>query len=473
MSIAVIDMSPELFWYVSGTLASLELPLKHYPDSKQAYQIIAQEMPKIVILNGDDASINVAEFIGKMRNHIFARHTYFIVFTSNTSLDHRRSLVISGAAQVFFRELGKNPDPKKFLNVINWLLDIDKIEAYQIDNKMIPFSGDAELHSWGRLGWITATQCMIETNVDLNPGESIAISSPLFDDLEIKEPRFICLEKNQVGRYYQYANSLLGKIETKHTALDLAKIKNWIKNNGSISKSKPVKLVFFEPEGTHRDNIAKVIKMDQRYCVRGYADIDNFDKILNYQLPNLVLINRNLIQKSKTQFEAIKKFMKTHFCFCITYAHDESLNIADFKKNYEFAMHLPTMIDVPLLESMISKLEDKMPKENSNEHKVIFNKHSVYSRASFHTPIKITDLFQEGLIVRLPYNLNNYCSMEIISSDLLKVKLPHHLFFRSVEAKRTNKTKDGTFHRLIFVGMTLREEDLIHTYIDDYKEPEE
>jgi CheY-like chemotaxis protein len=220
-------MSPELYWYVSNSLGEIDMPLKHVPDSKQALTLIQKELPKIVILNHDDPNLNVADLIGKMRNHVFARNTLFLVFSSNYSLESRRQLVIQGAAQVFYRLGNTYPKPKVFSNTIHWLLNL-KNKENKFEFEYIPLESDAQITTWGRIGQITNNEFIIESNLDISPGDAINVTSPIFDDLQIKGAQFVCTEKNTIGRYYQYTNSFKGKIVTKHNEQDIKKIQSFV-----------------------------------------------------------------------------------------------------------------------------------------------------------------------------------------------------------------------------------------------------
>jgi hypothetical protein len=470
-SIIVIDMSPELFWYASGALASLNIPLKHFPDSHKAESIIFSELPDIVILNGDDGSYDIAKFVSKMRNHVFARNVMLVVFTANPSHEFRKSLIVMGAAFVFFKAPNHAPNPVKFSNSIKWLLDYKVKETNYFDSPMLKLDYTADVTSWGRLGYISENHLLIESNFDLNPGDSINLESTLLEELGIKDPKFICQEKNKVGRYYQYANTFLGRIETKKTVQDFKTIKSWIKTSGGISKNKSVKIVYFESDGKYREEITKMIKTDSKYCARGYAEITGFEQILNYQMPQLILINRNLIQKDKKEFDAIKKYLEHNFCFCITYALDEFIDIAEFKKNYESFMHVTKPLDIAILESMIKKLEDKMPVNPNPEPKVIFNKHSVYSRVAFNIQVKVTDVSNEAIQVRSPLLLNTFCSAEMLSKLFIDLNLTHQQMLRVVEVKKNTKTADGFFHKLVFIGLSSKEKESIELAIEEMKKP--
>ena len=467
MGIFVIDIGPELYWYVSNALLQDEIPLKHVQSIQIAEKEILQELPPIVILNGDDKSLLPDTFINKMRNHVFARNTLFIVVTSDTSSEFKKSLLIAGAAQILYRGAGYNPSPKFLAALVKWFSNIKTPDPQIFDFKPVLFPFEAEFTSYGRIGWISSTHCMIETNIDLNVGQSIEIKNPLFEELDIKNVKLECVEKNKVGRYYQYANSILCKISSKDRLKDPKKLEAWIINNTDISKHKPVKIIYIESDANYRDTIKQIIKMDKRYCARGFANLDEFQDVLDYQIPHLILINRAIIQQDKAKFEPIKNFVKNNFCYCITYSTNELCNALEFKKDYEFAMHSPGPIDLPLLESMIQKLEQKLPKDiKTDDKKLYLNKHSPYSRLSLHAPCKLTELSINGAGVELPFNLNNYCACEISSNAFAIANLGRTHYFRSFMNKSSTDSSRGNYHRLIFVGQTIKDNQLVKKAIE-------
>lgn len=467
MGITVIDQGPELYWFVSNALLLDEIPLKHLQSIQTGERNILQELPEIVILNGDDKSLLPEQFISKMRNHVFARNTLFIVMTSDTSIEFKKALLIAGAGQILYRGRGYSPSPKFFASLVKWFLNNKNPDAQIFDYKPVPFPTEAEFTTYGRIGWISSTHCMIEANVDLNPGQSIEITNSLFDELDIKNVKLECVEKNKVGRYYQYANSILCKISSKDQFKDPKKLDAWIQNNHEASKHKPIKVVYFENDPEYRDEIKLMIKADKRYCARGYTDLKEFQEILDYQLPHLVLIDRSLIQKDKAKFEAMRTFVKSHFCYCVTYANSELFSVEEFKKNYEFAMHSPTPIDLPLLESMIQKLEEKLPDNlKTDDKKIYFNKHSGYSRLSLHASCKLTEIAINGAGVELPFSISNFCACEISSNAFSVANLGRAQFFRSFISKANNDSTKGKYHRLVFMGQNVKDNDLVKEAIE-------
>lgn len=468
MRITVIDQGPELYWFVSNALSQDEIPLKHIQSIDTGEKNILKELPEIVILNGDDKSLLPEFFIDKMRNHVFARNTLFIVFTADTSAEFKRSLLVAGAAQILYRGRGFSPSPKFFATLIKWLSTSSNPDPQLFDYKPVPFPAEAEFTSFGRLGWISPTQCMIETSINLNPGQAIEIKNTLFDELEIKNLKLECIENNKVGRYYQYANSVLCKIISKDNAKDSRKIESWIKNNQDISKHKPIRVVYFESDFVYRDKIKSIIKADKRYCARGYTHLDDFQEVLNYQLPHLVIINRELIQKDKAKFEPIKAFIKDNFCYCITYSTSEIFNnIEEYKTNYEFAIHSPAAIDLPLLESMIKMLENKLPDNLKTDAKKIYlSKHSAYSRLSLHADCKLTEVGLSGAGVELPFTLANFCSCEISSNSFTVAKMVRAQLFRSFLFKNSTDSSKGKYHRLVFMGQKTKDNELVKEAIE-------
>jgi hypothetical protein len=464
MGIIVIDQSPDLFWYVSGALREDEVPLKHLPGITVAEQIVLHDMPEIVVMNGDDGAENVTKFISKIRNHVFARNTIFIVFTSNSDPLEKRNYLIAGAGFVLYKTTGQNPNPKFFRGLIKWFGAIKAPEQQLFDYKPVPFNAEGELSTYGRIGWLSETYLMLETNLALEPGEAIDVTTPLFEELEIKGVRVQCVERNKVGRYYQYANSLLCKWTSKNTERDQKTLKSWIKQNQKISKNKSVKIVFFEPEFEYRKTIKDMVKVDSRFCARGYHNLEEFLDVLEYQKPQLVLINRALIQKEKTKFEPLKKYMANNFCYCVTYATDPIFEIEEFKKQYDFAMHSQNPIGVDLLDGMITKLQAKMPNNSpvEEEDKIYFNKNSVNSRIIFTAPCLLNELGDIGCGFLFPFTLSNFCGVEIATHPFAIAKIPRLEFFRIFFSKTTAADHSkGIYHRAMVVGPTFKETDSI------------
>lgn len=471
MGIIVIDQGPELYWFVSNALLQEEIPLKHIQGIQAGEKAILQELPEIVILNGDDKSLAPDKFISKIRNHVFARNTLFIVFTGDTSTEFKKDLLMAGAGQILYRGRGYSPSPKFFAALIKWLRTLKAPDAQIFDYKPVPFKAEAEFTTYGRIGWISPTHCMIEANINLSPGQSIEFKNPLFDELDMKNLKLECVEKNKVGRYYQYANSLLCKISTKDQAKDPKKLEAWIQNNLEISKHKPIKVVYFESDPDYRDEIKLMMKNNTRYCARGYASLDELQEVLPYQLPHLILINRAMIQKDKTKFEPVKNFVKSNFCYCVTYSTSEIFGVEEFKKDYDFAMHSPTPINLPLLESMIQKLEDKLPENlKTDDKKIYLNKHSAYSRISLHSTAQLKELALTGAGIELPFSISNFCACEISSNAFAVATLGRNQFFRSFISKPSSDPSKGIYHRLIFMGQNVKDNELVKEAVDKITE---
>jgi hypothetical protein len=468
MSIAVIDQGAELFWFVSNALLQDELALKHLNSIQTGESFILQELPKIVVINGDDSSINAGQFIGKIRNHVFARNTLFIVFTADNSPELKKELTIAGAGQILYRGRGQNPSPKFFRNLVKWFLNLKAPDPQLFEYKPVTFEAEGEFSTFGRIGWISSVHCFIEVNLDLEPGQTIELRTSLFDELDIKDAKFTVEEKNKVGRYYQYTNGYLGKIETKHTDRDRKKLLAWIESNQDISKHKPVKILYYEQSSNDREKIKGMIKAEKHYCARGFANLDNFIDQLEYQLPHLILIDRKLLLDNKTKFEPLKKFMQSHFCYCVTYDNEGSTDIEEFKKDYDYVMHVPNEVDVGLLDSMVQKLEAKLltTQKVDNSQKVFFNKYSPYSRMSLHTHCKVTELAISGIGVVLPFVMSSYCAFEITSQGFTHLSLNRMQYFRSFVSK---KMTSGIYHQCVFLGQTISDNELIKITVEEIK----
>jgi hypothetical protein len=464
MGIIVIDQSPDLFWYVSGALREDETLLKHLPSISVAEQIVLQEMPEIIVLSADDGAEIVTKFISKMRNHVFARNIIFIVFISNTDPVEKRNFLIAGAGFVLFRSIGQNPPPKFFRGLIKWFQSLKAPEQQLFEYKPAPVKAEAELTSYGRIGWVSTTHIMLETNIALEPGEIIDINCPLFEELGIKSPRVQCIERNKVGRYYQYSNSLLCKWGSKNTDKDQKTLETWIKQNQPVSKNKSVKIVFFEPDFQYRNTVKEMVKADARFCARGYNTLDDFSDVLNYQQPQLVLVNRSLIQKDKNKFEPLRKYVASNFCYCITYATDHTLEAEKLKTQYEFAMHSKEPISAELLDAMITKLQAKMPNSSpvDEDKKIYFSKNSVNSRITFTTPCLLTELTDTACGVLIPFTFSNFCGVEIISHPFVVAKIPRIQFFRIFFSKTSASDRtQGIYHRAMLVGTSFKDTDAI------------
>lgn len=464
MSIFVIDQGPELFWFVSQALIEEELPIKHIQTAETGEQHILQELPRVVILNGDDGAIAAEKFISRMRNHVFARNTMFIVVTADISDGFKKSLLVAGAAQILYRGPGFGPSPKFFATIVKWCNDIKSPNPALFDFRPSPFPAEGEFTSYGRLGWISQDHCMVETNIDLNPGQAVEVHNSVFEELALKGVKLECVEKNKVGRYYQYTNSLLCKIISHDPLLDTKKLEAWIQNNLDISKHKPIKLVYFEDDPDYREVIKQMIKANKRYCARGFGSIEELPEILAYQMPQLVLINRKMVVQDKAKFEKIREFLASHFCYCVTYSTGDWHDADSFKEMFDFAMHTPSTVDLPLLESMIQKLEEKLPEElKSSKEKVYFNKHSIHSRISFHSRAKLTEIAINGAGVILPFGVSNFCACEISSPSFGMAGVGQTQFFRCFTSQ---PAPAGMAHRMIFMGQNLKDHKLIKEAIE-------
>jgi len=436
MAITVIDQGPELFWFVSSALVNDEqLRLRHIKDVTIGENAIFHDLPQIVIVNGDDKSIDPPQFVNKMRNHVFARNTLFIVFTADLSVEYKKELLVAGAGQVFYKGKGFAPSPVFFASLIKWFLNYKNPDPQVFEYKPVQFPAEVEMTTFGRIGWISATHMLLECNLDLNPGQSFQFKNSLFEELEIKNTTFVVEQKNSVGRYYQYANSLLCKIITKDADKDRKKIENWIENNFDISKDKPVKICYFEPDPEYRAKIKEMIKFDKRYCARGYGAFDNLAELLEYQKPHLVLVNRAMVLSDKVKFDPMKVFLRNNFCYCVTYADPNALNaeappapLAEFEKEYNFAIHSPGFVDLPLLESMVEKLHKKLSKKYRQIKKVFSEINSRYSRINLFAHVHLKEIAITGASFTAPFTINNFCALELRGEIFENARLDVHQF---------------------------------------------
>ena len=306
-------------------------------------------------------------------------------------------------------------------------------------------------------------------------GQKVQISSPLFEELNISQPTFNCQKKNHIGKYYQYQHIYEGAFSSKHTEDDQKKIRQFIQNNGSISKNKNIKIVFFEPTADYRSEIVKTFKADSSYCLRGYKNLQSMSKILDYHRPDLLLVNRTLVQ-DKVQMDAIKKYQQQNKVSLITYALPVTSNVENFneiemaltqelKKNYPFAMHINQKLTFEVIEKMISMLSHK---KESGDHQLLslaFNKHSVYSRLAFHFEAKMTHIYDDGVEILSEIPMGPFCALDFSSLHFSHAQLKRIQLFRTIRSKKVNAQLFS--HRTIFIGHSQSDQKKVQNIIED------
>src|SRR5205814_1966327 len=115
-----------------------------------------------------------------------------------------------------------------------------------------------------------------------------------------------------------------------------------------------------------------------------------------------------------------------------------------------FAMRSPTPINLPLLESMITKLEEKLPDHlKTDDKKVYLNKHNAYSRITFISPCHIKDMGLSGASITLPFSLANFSACEVSCNAFVLAEMNRSQFFRTFNNKNSSQ---GIIHRMIFMG---------------------
>lgn len=467
MEIIVIDKGPDLFWYVSGALREDEIGLKHVTNLADGESVIVQAMPSIVIMSGDEGYAALTKFISQMRNHVFARNTNFIVFTSSMDVADRRAYLQAGVGYVFYRTQSQNASPKYFRNVVRWLMSSKAPDQNIFDYKPSQFKAESELTTYGRIGWISPTHMLIETNLSLDPGDTIDFNCPLFDELGFKNPRLQCTEKNRVGRYYQYSNSLLCKISTKSFDKDQKRLASYIEQNKKTSKGKSLKTVFFEPNFENRKIIKEMVKGDARYCARGYHTLDDFLEVLRYQMPQLVLINRSLIAHDPGKFDPMKKFGQNNFCYCVTYSDDPIFDIEEFKKNHPYAMHAKGLITSEVLDGMISKLQTKISTTAANDDdRLYLSKNSMNSKINLTSPCLVSEIGQDSFGIYLPYIMSNFCAFEVSAHPFTIGRFGRVQFFRTFFSKIPEDRSKGIYHRAMVMGQIFKDQEAVKDTIN-------
>ena len=464
MTIAVIDQGTELYWFVRKSLASEEFSLKHLLTPHTAEEYISNELPALIILNGDDSLIDCIKLITKIRNHVFGRNTFFIVVTSDPSLELKKSLLIAGASEIFYKEKGVIPSSDFFKSIVKWLLSFKTNNSQKLEFKPVDFLFKGQFTTFGRIGWISKSECYLENSLELEIGQIFEIQNLLFDQLEIKNAKITILGKNTSGRYYQYSNGYHCRIDTLRKTEDSQNLSAWIKNNQKLSKYKPIKLLYYEPNSEMRDSIKQMIKLDQRYCARGFSSFDEIQQELNYHMPHFLLIDRQLISHDRSKFEQVGEYLKNHFCYCVTYDNSGMSNIEEFKQDFNFAMHLPKFIDNELLESMVKKLEEKLFKDrpDDSKEKIFFNKYSDYSRVSLSSECQIIELAKLGIGFQAPFEVSPFCAFEIIAQGFTHLSLNRKQYFRNCVSKRIPA---GVYSQCVFFGQTISEQKIINVTI--------
>ncbi len=467
MEIVVIDQGPELFWFVSNAMVNEDVHLKHIKTKQAAIEHVFKDLPDIVIINGDDEDFNITELIAKFRNHAFLRNIQFIVSTGNSSLEFRRNLMLSGAGYILFKSKNGYTIPTLFFrNVLKWFLNIRGSDSNSFQDKGVEIKVEASGLTFGRLNSIFQDgTCLIENNLDLNNGEILEIENSIFDELAFKDIKFKIIKKNHTGRYYQYAHSYLCKIELTDDSIQMPILQSWIENNSQITKNKNIKVVYFENQSEYREEIRKTIKIDAKYCARGYKNLNDINFVLDYQKPDFILVNRSFITSDGQNFLKLKDYLKKHNCFIITYNTEASSKneLDKLKVEYPYALHANGVVELSTLNTMIDKVIAGKPKDIKN---IVFGKHSPYSRINFPMKVEVSELGEFGITFKSNLKSDRFLALSLNSLFFNKIQLGKNQLFRVYDIK----TGAIPLQRAIFVCQNNKERELVKEAMKKIKE---
>lgn len=467
MEIVIIDQGPELFWYVSNAMVNDTVHLKHVKTKTAALEHVFKELPEVVIINGDDEDYNITEFISKIRNHAFLRNIQFIVSTSNSSLEFRRNLMMCGAGYILFRNRNGITTPQPFFrNILRWFLNVRSSDSTSFQDKTTEVNFEASGVTFGRLNCVYEDgTCLIENNLDLNIGSSINVDNSIFDELGLKNTVLKIIKKNHTGRYYQYAQSYLCKIEFQDPTVQLPIFQSWIENNEQIAKNKNIKVVYFESQPEYREDLRKTIKADAAYCARGYKNLKDILYVLDYQKPDFILVNRSFMDNDLQNFSKLKEYHKKNNCYVITYS-DQSVTkeaLDKIKAEHTYALHSNGLVDLVTLNTMIDKVIAGKPNVQKN---IVFGKHSAYSRINIHLKINVTELGESSIVYKADLKSDRFMALSLSAIFFNKIQLGKNQLFRVYDIKSGNEP----VHKAIFACQNNSERELIKDAINKIKE---
>ncbi len=467
MDILVVDPNPEIFWSVCGAVSNDNFIVEHLPSLEAADEVIQRRFPKIVIINGNLGITPTTEFVYRNRNFVFARNTIFFVVTAKKEQEERRDFLVAGVEMVLHKEPALRINEEFLKEIILWFLKPPQKPHEAFKHDPVKIKIPAQWRAFGRIGWISPEQILIETNVELKENEFINFNMPLLEELEIKDAQLKCLHKNTNGMYYHYKNSYLCSIVTKKPELLKKRLTSWILNNQSISRPKTIKAIYIEQDAIYRQEIQKMIKKDAIFCARGFPNLLNIKDDLDFQKPKLIIINNSFIKTDSKNFNIIRNYIKENKAYCITYSLEKTTKLKELQKNYPFALHSSSPLDFAMLESMAQKLESKRSIEERREDisKIFFNKASVYGRISFNSPAKITQLSEHGIEIDLPYSMSDNTNFEVSSHLFKMLNIAKVQYLKLVLKKQNDLEPDSTYHRGIFIGHSDREKEMIKNSI--------
>jgi hypothetical protein len=216
-----------------------------------------------------------------------------------------------------------------------------------------------------------------------------------------------------------------------------------------------------------REEILAMLNSDDKVYARGCTDLKNIKEDLNSQMPNLIFVNRDLINEDRKSFDVIRKFVKNSFCFCVTFSNTNSIEVKEFNKNYPFAMHSQTTINQNIFQSMIDKLNVKLPaKLIPDERKFYFDAKSPYLLMNLNAPCVIKDLSQNGMKIQVPLSIENFSLCEISCHTFVNLELSRIQILRIFVDMTADSNSENKDYRLIFMGQNQRDLDLLNKSIE-------
>lgn len=373
-------------------------------SGEEALQKIRKKKPAAVVMDHSIEDFMTNAFIDKVRNSPATRSLPFVIVSRETT----NSFVEQGVRSGVSHYIGIPFEEAALKERIRSALTSSVPSASRIYFRL-PTDFETSIVSFGRLSFLTPEMVHFETNLNLQVGQKIMISGPLFDSMQLEQ---VELEVGAVSQdvYYNYPWAIDAKWADPAIA---TRMKGWVPMHKNLNSPKKKKVLIVESDPVVIDRLIK--NLDQsRYSLRMVSDLKEAVESFPFMKPAGFVVSFKAWSKAGTLGDKMISMMtesKTQWILQSDAAED-----------------LPTSSLKPALapenpDALSAAIRNLVPPAEVDPNALYLSKTLDYSRCNFFLTGKVLAVSEMGVKLALSLDISLPCNLQLGLKALSEQKL--------------------------------------------------
>lgn len=391
---------------------------------------IRKSLPQLMVLDLAISDIEPFRLILRLKNNPVTRGVPLVV----CSRVFDNEMILRAISEGVNHFAAFPFDPPTFRDRIEMILSGKNERQVKRQYREVAYQEPVSARAFGRLSYVDEKSLRIESNVKLNAGDEITLSSPIYDEIGCGYVVHKVKHTFTDDLYYFYQEAAV--LEPQLKAEEKTRFVRWLKENRVRNVPKKTKILFVQPESEAIERILQDLSKDP-VSVRVVPTMREAAEQVRFMRPRIIVVDLRRLQKEDMAPAAIlcKNYVAKQTCQVVACAlSDRAQNpFSSLGREKLFALYhenVDAML-VPALRGMLPSASTA----HTEASRIYFSKSDACSTIGIHMKGEILKIGEEGVEVELENFLYSGTNLQLSLKLFTKAGL-RNPFVRVIDGKK-------------------------------------